>query len=85
VPVQPPDITGAEVDDAESLIPPSLAPRRQTMGAREEVPHGLAVVADRLLLHDHTARSQPRGRFAGFGQLAAPARKSWHAPSGMPP
>jgi len=75
VPVQAADVTRLDSDDPESLVTPGLPPCRAAVRSGEEVPHGLVVVPDGLLLHDDAAFSQPGVSGAGLGQLPAALRE----------
>ena len=79
VPRRPANVTGFEVDNAESLITPGLPPRRPLVGPGEVVRHSLGVILKRLLLDDHRSSRQPRIVRAGFGELSAAPGKRWHS------
>jgi hypothetical protein len=68
-----------KVDNPESLVTPGFSPRRPTVRSGEEVPHRLVVVADRLLLDDHTAVGEPRVVRTCFGQLSTPPGETRHS------
>jgi hypothetical protein len=71
---------GLPADDAETLVPPGLAPRRAAMGPAVEVPYGLVEVPERLLLDSLRTEAQPVERRAELGQLTALLGKSRRRP-----
>ncbi len=83
VPIQPPHVALPDPDHPEPFVSASLAPRRTTAGAFEEVLHGPVMVSDRLLLNYHGPEGEPWVIRPGFGQLPTPLREPWHlaAPS----
>ena len=85
VPVQAADVTRLDSDDPESLVTPGLPPCQAAVRSGEEVPHGLVVVPDGLLLHDDAALGQPGASGAGLGQLPAALREPGHLPASGPP
>jgi hypothetical protein len=70
------DFVGLQVNDPEALVAPGLSPGRLPVRASKEVRHRLAVVADRLLLHDHAALGEPRIGYSRCGQLPTPFRET---------
>jgi hypothetical protein len=86
IPVQPTHMMGLDRDNAESFVAPSLAPRRPTMRACEEIAHGLVKVAERLLLDHLAAVGQPRISPPRSGELPALLQVPRRArPSRTPP
>ncbi len=83
--VQPTHVTWTYMDNTESLVPARLTPGWAAVCPGEEACHRLGMVADRLLLHDHTARSQPRVFCPGLGKLTAPFREPRHQAAARPP
>jgi hypothetical protein len=63
------DVALLKPDLAEAFVYTGLAPRRATMGAREEVSHGLGKVPQRLLLHRLGSGPQPVVLGADLSQL----------------
>jgi hypothetical protein len=63
------DMAWFETDLPEALVDAGLTKRRAPMGAREKAPHGLAEVAQRLLLDRLRPGRQPVVFRAGLGQL----------------
>ncbi|TCO62415.1 hypothetical protein EV192_102553 [Actinocrispum wychmicini] len=67
--VEPLNMLAFQANLSKSLIPANFAPRRCTTVAFEEATHSLGKVPQRLLLHGHAARSQPRKLRTRLGQL----------------
>jgi hypothetical protein len=83
-PVELFDMARLEADLSETLMHASLAPRRATMDAAEEVPHCLGEVAQRLLLHGVRPGRQPVVFGARLGQLRRLLVIARGAASGLP-
>jgi hypothetical protein len=76
VPVQTAHAIGFDRNNAKSLIPPGLPPRRPPVRPAEEVSHCLAEVPQRLLLHHLRAVAQPNVLRSGCGELPTMLREA---------
>src|SRR5271169_3834749 len=77
----------APPDDAESLVPPGLAPRRPPgrVGRVEKRGHRPGEVPQRLLLYHLGACGQPRMPGARLGELSALLQVAWSVPAARAP
>ncbi|MFZ0004048.1 MAG: hypothetical protein WAK76_31500, partial [Trebonia sp.] len=64
-------LTPALADDAESFVTSRLPPPRAAVSASEKVLHGLAEIAEGLLLYRLASASQPHVISAGLRELPA--------------
>ena len=69
LPIQLDDPGSLRADNAETLVLPSLTPRRATVRARVEVLDCLVEVSQRLLLHSLRSGAQPIERCPRFSEL----------------
>ena len=82
--IQPFDVMPLHCNLSESLMHTAFTPPRAPVGSREEVPHGLGEVPQRLLLHGLRAGRQPVVCRAGRGQLSTLLVVAGCTASGLP-
>ncbi len=76
LPGKPTNISGPECDNPEALVSACLAPSGPAMGTSEVIPHGLAEVPQRLLLHHCASAGKPGECGTGLAQPLVPTSES---------
>lgn len=84
-PAEPAHMLRLHSDNPESLVAPGLAPGRPAVRAREEVPHSLGEVSQRLLLSHLAARTQPLNLGPGLSELTRLLQVTGRAAAPGPP